>query len=134
MSNGISDPCPEFRQKLLPRRLARFAAREKLLAGRTLNPEDLHETGGDPQIVRVLFLAHCMEDRVVRCHGQWCWRTVPGRAALGGPLQIAGRRHFVTAEERATFDRLMADPEFERAVDYLGFVSGEGKGTRLAPE
>lgn len=129
VSNGISDPCPEFRQKLLPRRLARFAAREKLLAGRTLNPEDLHETGGDPQIVRVLFLAHCMEDKglfdamraVVLAN-----RTLAEQhSVVRFKLQAAGT--FVTAEERATFDRLMADPEFERAVDYLGFVSGEGK-------
>jgi hypothetical protein len=37
VSNGIPDPCPDFRQKVLPRRLARFAAREKLLAAASLD-------------------------------------------------------------------------------------------------
>lgn len=133
VSNGISDPCPDFRQKFLPRRLARFAAREKLLAGRVLTPEDLHETGGDPQTVRVLFLAHCMEEKglfdamraVVLAN-----RTLAEQhSAVRLKLMAAGT--FVTAEERATFDRLLTDPEFERAVEYLGFVSGAGKERAL---
>lgn len=129
VSNGISDPCPDFRQKLLPRRLARYAAREKLLSGRTLTPEDLHHTGGDPQVVRVLFLAHCMEEKglfdamraVVLANRTLAEQQSPIR------LKLTAAGTFVTAEERATFDRLIADPEFERAVEYLGFVSGDGK-------
>lgn len=133
VSNGIADPCPEFRQKVLPRRIARFAARELLLAGKTLSPENLHETGGDPQVVRLLFLAHCMEDKglfdamhaVVLAN-----RTLAEqRATLRFKLMVAGT--FVTAEERAQFDRLISDPEFEPAVEYLGFVSGASKDRAL---
>ena len=129
VSNGIPDPCAEFRQKILPRRLARFAAREKLLAGRTLSAPDLHDTGGDPQTVKVLFLAHCMEEKglfdamraVVLAN-----RTLAEQnSAVRMKLMAAGT--FVTPAERGTFDRLMADPEFANAVEYLGFVSGEGK-------
>lgn len=129
VSNGIPDPCSEFRQKLLPRRLARFAAREKLLARRTLTAEDLHETGGDPQIIKVLFLAHCMEEKglfdamrsVVLAN-----RTLAEQqSSVRLKLMAAGT--FVTAEERAKFDELVKDPEFDQAVEYLGFVSGEGK-------
>ena len=129
VSNGIPDPCVEFRQRVLPRRLARFAAREKLLSRRTLSAADLHNTGGDPQIVKVLFLAHCMEEKgifdamraVVLAN-----RTLAEQnSSVRMKLMAAGT--FVTPSERATFNKLMAGPEFETAVEYLGFVSGEGK-------
>lgn len=133
VSNGIPDPCPDFRQKLLPRRLARFAAREKLLARRPLTAEDLHETGGDPQIVRILFLAHCMTEKGVFDAAQavvLANRTLAEQqASVRIKLMIAGT--FVTVEERALFDAWLAKPEFEGAVEYLGFVSGEGKERAL---
>jgi len=133
VSNGIPDPCPEFRQKILPRRLARFTAREKLFAGRTLSANDLHDTGGDPQTVRILFLAHCMEEKglfdamlaVVLANRTLAEQESPVRMKL----MAAGT--FVNQTERATFDKFMADPEFSNAVEYLGFVSGEGKERAL---
>ena len=133
VSNGIPDPCPEFRQRTLPRRLARFAAREKLLAGRALSAADIHNTGGDPQTVKALFLAHCMEEKglfdamraVVLAN-----RTLAEQnSAVRMKLMAAGT--FVTSHERAKFDGLMTDPEFSSAVEYLGFVSGEGKERAL---
>lgn len=133
VSNGIPDPCPDFRPKLLPRRLARFAAREKLLAGRTLGAADYHETGGDPQTVKALFLAHCMEEKglfdamrsVVLANRILSEQNSPIR------MKLLAAGTFVTGPERAKFDRLMKDPETARAVDYLGFVSGEGKDRAL---
>lgn len=133
VSNGIPDPCPDFRRKILPRRLARFAAREKLLAGRELAPGDLHETGGDPHLVRLLFMAHCMTEKgifdaleaVVLAN-----RTlIEQQAAVRIKLLVAGT--FVSAAERARFDELLTRPEFEAAVEYLGFISGEGKERAL---
>ena len=38
VSNGIPDPSPEFRQAILPRRRARFADRNLLLASRSPPP------------------------------------------------------------------------------------------------
>ena len=129
VSNGIADPCPEFRQKILPRRLARFAAREKLLARRELSAADLHETGGDPQIVRVLFMAHCMTEKGIfdAVHAVvLANRTlVEQQSAVRIKLLAAGT--FVTAAERARFDELLTRPEFESVVEYLGFVSGATK-------
>lgn len=133
VSNGIPDPCPEFRAKVLPRRLARFAAREKLLAGRPLVASDFHDTGGDPQTVKVLFLAHCMEEKglfdamqaVVLANRELTARNAPIRMKL----MAAGT--FVIPADRARFDRMMADEEVARAVEYLGFVSGEGKDRAL---
>lgn len=133
VSNGIPDPCPEFRQRILPRRHARFAAREKLLLRRELAAEDYHDTGGDPQTVKVLFLAHCMEEKglfdamqaVVLANRTLCEQESPVR------MKLLAAGTFVTAEERARFEQLTQDPEFQSAVEYLGFVSGEGKERAL---
>jgi glycosyltransferase involved in cell wall biosynthesis len=133
VSNGIPDPCPDFRSQVLPRRLARFAAREKLLAGHPLGAADYQGTGGDPQTVKVLFLAHCMEEKglfdamraVVFANRLLAEQNSP----VGIKLLAAGT--FVAAGERAKFDELMTDPETGRAVEYLGFVSGEGKERAL---
>ena len=46
-------------------------------------------------------------------------------------MKLLAAGTFVTAGERAKFDQLMTDPEFDRAVDYLGFVSGAGKQRAL---
>jgi glycosyltransferase involved in cell wall biosynthesis len=133
VSNGIPDPCPEFRQRILPRRVARFAAREKLLSGRELAAEDYHDTGGDPQTVKLLFLAHCIEEKglfdavqsVVLANRTLKEQQSPVR------MKLLAAGTFVTAGERARFDRLTRDPELESAVEYLGFVSGEGKERAL---
>lgn len=133
INNGIPDPCPEFRQTILPRRRARFAARELLFAGRPLAAGDYHQTGGDPQVIKVLFVAHCMEEKglfdtmfaVVLANRTLAEQRSPVR------LKLLAAGTFVTAWERAKFDELMTGPEFERAVEYLGFVSGDGKQRAL---
>ena len=133
VSNGIPDPCPEFRQTILPRRRARSAARDLLFAGRSLSPDDYHETGGDPQVIKVLFLAHCMEEKglfdamrsVVLANRTLAEQQSPVR------MKLLAAGTFVTAGERTKFDQLMTDPEFDQAVDYLGFVSGDGKQRAL---
>ncbi len=63
VSNGIADPCPGFAREILPRRKARLAARRKLLAGQGLGTDDLKDTGGDPQTLKALYLAHCTRDK-----------------------------------------------------------------------
>ncbi len=133
VSNGIPDPCPEFRQGLLPRRRARSAARDLLFAGRALSAADYQDTGGDPQVIKVVFLAHCTTEKgffdtvhsVVLAN-----RTLIGQ---GSPvrLKLLAAGAFVTVGERAQFDRLMTDPEFDRAVAYLGSVSDDGKQRAL---
>jgi glycosyltransferase involved in cell wall biosynthesis len=129
VSNGIPDPCPEFRQTILPRRRARSAARDLLFAGRSLGAEDYHGTGGDPQVIKVLFLAHCMEEKGLFDAMRSVILANRTLAAQASPvrLKLLAAGTFVTAAERVQFDELMADPEFDRAVDYLGYVSGDGK-------
>src|SRR6185503_956091 len=54
ISNGIPDPCAGYEKNVLPRRKARLEARRRLLAGEAL---PAREQTGNPQIVRVLYLA-----------------------------------------------------------------------------
>jgi glycosyltransferase involved in cell wall biosynthesis len=130
---GIPDPCQDFEQAVLPRRKARFAARVKLLRGEALGPADLEGTGGDPQIVNVLYLAHYMREKglfaaaraVVLANQILSNRKCPVQMKL----RAAGT--FVTAEEKLEFDGLMKEPEFARAVECLGFVSGPEKERAL---
>lgn len=129
VNNGIPDPCPDFSDTILARRQARFAARKKLLADQSLEAADFEHTGGDPQIVRVLYLAHCMREkglfdamqavllanRILAIH----------QPSLRLRLIIAGT--FVTPDEQKEYDRMLADADLAQAVEYLGFVTGPGK-------
>ena len=63
VNNGIPDPCPDFVESILPRRKARYAARAKLFNERNTQPGELEKAGGDPQVVRVLYLAHCTREK-----------------------------------------------------------------------
>jgi len=129
VSNGIPDPCPRFAEELLPRRKARFAARRKLLSGASLEAADLHLTGGDPQQIRVLYLAHCTREKglfdtlngVALANQRLHQRQAP----ISLRLLVTGG--FVTAGEKTEFERLIAQPAIAEMVQYLGFVSGEQK-------
>jgi len=121
VSNGIPDPCPDFDEHVLPRRNARFAARRKLLTGGTLDPDDLRATGGNPQEVRVLYLAHCTRekglfDAVAVC--SWpgplfarrrrrssseCWRSQAPRASSNTSVSCQGSKKINYCARRICF-------------------------------
>ena len=123
---GIPDPCRDFEKSVLPRRKARFDARAKLLRNEPVGPTDLENTGGDPQIVKVLYLAHYMREKglfasaqaVVLANQILNSRKCPVR------MKLLAAGTFVTNEEKLEFGRLLKKPEFAGAVDCLGFVSG----------
>lgn len=127
--NGIPDPCVNFTEMVLPRRQARFAARVKLIASEQLDPGDREKTGGDPELVRVLYVAHCMAEKglfdamqaVVHANRILAAR----RALLRLKLVVAGT--FVNRDEKEEFDQQVTDRRIAEAVEYLGFVSGEEK-------
>jgi glycosyltransferase involved in cell wall biosynthesis len=129
VSNGIPDPCADFDQSILPRRHARFAARTKMFAGEKPGAKETAQAGGDPEIVRVLFLAHCTRGKglfdtmegVVCANRELAARHSPVRLKLS----VAG--NFVNSAEKMEFDRLLKNPGFASTVDYLGFVSGDEK-------
>ncbi len=133
ISNGIPDPCPEFDDKILPRRKARLAARKKLAAGLELTAEDREHTGHDPQRFKVLFLAHCTREKglfdslkAVALANQ---RLEEQGSPLSFELLVAG--NFVNPEERVEFDRMTAALEVKDTVRYLGFVSAAKKDEAL---
>jgi glycosyltransferase involved in cell wall biosynthesis len=133
VSNGIPDPCPGFAAEVLPTRKARFAARKKLLSGATLDAADLRDTGGEPQRVKVLYLAHCTREKGL-------FDTLSGvalanqrlrnqEAPISLRLQVTGG--FVSPSDKAEFERRMAEPALAEMVQYFGFVSGEQKNRLL---
>jgi glycosyltransferase involved in cell wall biosynthesis len=133
VSNGIPDPCPHFNETILPRRRARSFARTKLLAGEIIGDYEMAKTGGDPQIVKILYLAHCTREKglfaameaIVDANRDLAARKL----LLRMKLFVAG--NFVTTDEQQQFDRLIHIPEYAAAVEYLGFVSDAKKEQAL---
>ena len=133
VNNGIPDPCPRFALEVLPRRRARFAARRKLLSGETLGAADLQDTGGDPELIKVLYLAHCTREKglfdTVTAIALANQRLTKRHAPVSLRLLVTGG--FVTAEAKAEFERRLAEPGMADIVRYLGFVSGDQKNQLL---
>jgi glycosyltransferase involved in cell wall biosynthesis len=129
VSNGIPDPCPRFAEDVLPRRKARFAARRKLFSGQILQQEDFEHTGGDPQLVKVLYLAHCTREKglfdTLTAGALANQRLVTRHAPVSLRLLVTGG--FVTKEEEAEFKAVLAQPGMADIVQYFGFVSGDQK-------
>jgi glycosyltransferase involved in cell wall biosynthesis len=126
---GIPDPCSDFARTVLPRRKARFAARAKLLRNEPLGPGDLKGTGGDPQVVKVLYLAHYMRTKGLFAAAQ---AVVLANQMLRSRrsslrLKLAAAGTFVSDEEKQSFQGMLDNPEFAEAVDCLGFVRGADK-------
>ncbi|HWD17661.1 MAG TPA: glycosyltransferase family 4 protein [Verrucomicrobiae bacterium] len=132
--NCLPDPCPDFETNMRPRREARLAARLKLQAGEKLSAQERAAAGGEPERVRVLFLAHCMRekglfdtlDAVAQANAAWREQKAPWRMTL----TVAGAFH--SEEDRAEFERCTAAPEMKEMVQPLGFISGAQKQACLA--
>jgi glycosyltransferase involved in cell wall biosynthesis len=129
VSNGIPDPCPDFEQVLLARRKARFAARRRLLSGGALTPDEQKQTGPEPEVVRVLFLAHCTREKglfdTVKGVALANQRLVERRFPISLRLVVAGT--FVTEAEKHEFELLCQTPGIKGVVEHAGFVSGTKK-------
>ena len=130
---GIPDPCPDFEQTVLPRRRARFAARTKLFRNEPLGPADLETTGGDPHVVKVLYLAHYMREKGIFAAAQAVVLANQILTSRKCPVQmkLLAAGTFATNEEEVEFGELLKSPEFAGAVDCLGFVSGLEKQKAL---
>ena len=133
VNNGIPDPCPRFTQDVLPRRKARVAARRKLLSGQTLTTAEAQDAGGQPDLIKVLYLAHCTREKglfdtltAIALANQ---RLSKRRAPVSLRLLVTGG--FVTAQAKAEFERRVAEPGMADMVQYLGFVSGDQKNQLL---
>lgn len=133
VSNGIPDPCPDFEQEILPQRQARLAARCRLLSGQSLAPDEQARAGGDPQIVRVLYLAHCTREKGAFDAMAGVALANQYLAAQHSPLslRLTVTGSFVTPGDRAEFEALMKQGGIAQCVHYAGFVSGEQKSKLL---
>jgi glycosyltransferase involved in cell wall biosynthesis len=130
--NGIADPCPDFNAGILPRRRARLAARRKLLAGESLSPAETRAAGGDPQVVKVLFLAHCLRQKGLFDALDGVIEAQRQLRAAGAPLSleltVAGE--FPDPAERGEFEAriaALAARADSPPVHCVGFVSGDRK-------
>jgi glycosyltransferase involved in cell wall biosynthesis len=133
VSNGIPDPCPDFETRILPRRRARFAARKKLAAHQALSSQDRENTGGDPQIFRVFYLAHCTREKGLFDAISGILIANQKLAADNSPLsmQLTVAGNFFNPEERMEFDRITATIDGAKCIRYAGFLGGLGKEEAL---
>jgi glycosyltransferase involved in cell wall biosynthesis len=133
VSNGIPDPCPSFEKTILPRRRARFASRKKLAAGEPLSAADLEGTGGNPQIFKVFYLAHCIREKGLFDAIQGVFLANKQLAEINSPLtfQLIAAGNFLNSEDKREFDRILASPEGRQSIHYLGFLSGTEKNDAL---
>jgi glycosyltransferase involved in cell wall biosynthesis len=142
--NGVPDPCPQFEAEILPQRLARIAARKRLLAGELPGASSPHPSPpsdggeGDARIFRVLFLSMCYS-------GKGLFDTVEAIALThqklqGSPLRVrltVAGKFWLDAEQRQFEERIrqpdLLDADGTPLVEYRGFVGGADK-TRLFVE
>lgn len=131
--NGIPDPCPDFDEAILPRRRARGQARRRLLAGESLSEAECAAAEGDPEVFRVLYLAHCTREKGL-------FDTLDAIAGANAKLLRDGsplRCHLVVAgafldpREEVEFQQRMAKPDLAGAVRYAGFVGSVDKNALL---
>lgn len=133
--NGIPDPCPDFEQTILPRRLARAAARRQLLGRGSLDTVE-PVAGRDPEVFRLLYLGMCYS-------GKGLFDAVEAAAIIHRELkskpirfQLVVAGSFWLAEEKEQFERRIRGADLQSpegpVVDFRGFVSGAAKREILA--
>lgn len=124
--NGIPDPCQDFAQRILQRRIDRLAFRKKLI-------EEVQEEGGESSMAsachwaEVLFLAHCTEEKglfdamsgVLLANQSLAEKKSPLRFRLN----IAG--NFFSENEKTRFKTMVR--EHPRELCYVGFVKEKAK-------
>lgn len=131
--NGIPDPCPDFETTVLPRRIARLAARRALIAGGNVPASSAGNAGPDPEVFRVLFLANLLPDKgtfdaieaVAIANAQL--RATNSRMRMH--LTIAGALPVGAGD--AKFHARIAEPDIAGSIAWVGFVDGTQKAALL---
>jgi glycosyltransferase involved in cell wall biosynthesis len=128
VSVGVPDPCPQFAEKILPRRRAKIAARKKILAGEIPVDDDSAKT------VKVLFIAHCTREKGVFDAVEGVARANEKFAAGHFPLRfrltLIGA--FASVAEEKELHEFVQGRGLQDTVEILGFVSAERKMQALA--
>ena len=130
VANGIPDPCPDFDKTIRPRRQARASARRCLMAGETLTASESENAGEEPEVFRVLYLAHCTREKGV-------FDTIEGVRIANELLRAQGSTMRVQATLAGAFLFPEEESELKAAIEkanaaehcitHAGFVSGETK-------
>jgi glycosyltransferase involved in cell wall biosynthesis len=135
VANGIPDPCSSFELEVHPRRLARYKARTILLAGQNVTAADLENTGGDPHIFKVLFLAHCTREKglfdTVDAIALANQQLVARKAAVRIRLTIAG--DFLNALEKTELQQRLLQPDLKADSFYAVRTGSSDLSGALAP-
>src|SRR5262249_39729416 len=116
-----------------PRRQAKFVLRRSLLACGGSAAAAASHRSDRPEVFTVLYLAHCTREKglfdtaagIILANQELARK----RAPISLRLLVTG--NFVTAEEKNEFARLLALPEANGLVQYMGFVSGTQKDQLL---
>jgi glycosyltransferase involved in cell wall biosynthesis len=129
VNNCTHDPCPDFAETILPRRRARLLARAKLSTGQTPGPHETAASGGDPEIIKVLFLANGIKEKglFAAMHGVVAANRILADRPRPMRMKLLFAGNFLTDEDQVEFSRLLHDPEFAACVHHAGFVSGDEK-------
>lgn len=128
VGNGIPDPCPTFAATVLPRRQARAKVRQVLCSGGRVSPDLMAAAGDDPEVFRVLFMAHCTREKGLFEAVQGAILARNRLKCAGAPLtihlQVAGE--FMDHAEKLEFERICSGAG-RGVVEYVGFASGDHK-------
>jgi glycosyltransferase involved in cell wall biosynthesis len=130
VAGGIPDPCPQFETEILPRRRARVALFQKIMAG----DRAMRDANGNDSIVNVLFLAHCTREKGAFDAIEGVVLANEKLAAENSPLRfrltLIGA--FASGAEEKELRDLIQRRGFQSTVECLGFVSTERKTQALA--
>lgn len=127
VAGGISDPCPGFNHKILPKRRARIEVRKKIFAG------DFQIESESDKTVNVIFIAHCTREKGV-------FDLVEGVSILNERLTSEGLPlrfrltligAFASEVEENELRELIRRGNLQNSVNLLGFVSNERKNKEL---
>jgi glycosyltransferase involved in cell wall biosynthesis len=131
--NGIPDPCPEFETLALPRRRARLLVRKKLLSGEPVTEAERSAAGERPEVVRVLYLAHCTREKGVFDAALGVLKANLAAERQGLPLRfhLTAAGTFQDPAEKLEFDAMLAASAGANAIQCVGFVQGAQKTQAL---
>jgi glycosyltransferase involved in cell wall biosynthesis len=134
---GIPDPCPDFKDTVLPRRLARITVRRKLVAKEKVSEEEWARAGEAPREFRVLYVSMCLREKglfdVVEAVARLQQKLRSEESPLQLRFHVVGK--FYIEAERDEFDRRIAKQDLqedgEPVVKYHGFVDTQTKYRHL---
>ena len=120
VSNSTPDPCPNYDALIRRHRQTQLMRRRELLTATDSREEE---------IIRVLFLAHCSVDKglFASLHAVVIANRQAKAQGLKFSLKLWIAGGFVNDQEKQQFEQLCQQPEYPRACEYLGFISGVEK-------